>query len=363
MRYLDHVEDCGIVLSPDAPGEAYYEWDGGGIREAICTSVDGVYYLSYDGAMPGGTHESYWNACQARSTDLVHWEKCGTNMKSSALTHPEGTWEVYKDFCSASSPWSFYDNGVWYHYYVGADHCAPDGTPAFRYSTLLATSDILTGEWRKRCDQSGCEKHVCFPTGAPGVWDDETASPGQVLINPAYAAGKAGEKKYLMIYSGSCSGVCKRSLGIARTDDLAAADDFDRPAGHFWQKDPEPILPPAHDIENSSVFYEEESGLYWLFTNHIYGNAYTDAVWVYWSKDPTRWDPECRAVVVDAGVSTWAKGAIGMPSVVRLDADTLALLYDGVKGEGTGHLHRHIGLAKIRLPLCLKPEKEESGEA
>lgn len=148
-----------------------------------------------------------------------------------------------------------------------------------------------------------------------------------------------------------------------RPDELDAADDFDRPAGHFWQKNPEPILPPAHDIENSSVFYEEESGLYWLFTNHIYGNAYTDAVWVYWSKDLTRWDPECRAVVVDAGVSTWAKGAIGMPSVARLDADTLALLYDGVKGEGTGHLHRHIGLAKIRLPLCLKPEKEESGEA
>lgn len=356
MRYLDQVEDKGIVLSPDEAGQPWHEWDGGGMREAICDEVDGVYYLSYDGAMPGAQHTSYWNACQARSTDLVHWEKTGVSLLTSALAHPEGSEDLYKDFCSASSPWSFFDGEKWYRYYVGADHCSPDGTPAFLYSTMLATADSIAGPWHKRCDDAGCEKHVCFPAGRPGTWNDVTVSPGQVWINPRYAQDPEHEKKYLMFYSGSCSGVCRRSLGIARTNDLTATDDFDKFEGNFWEKDPDPILPPADDIENTSIYFEESTGLYWLFTNHIYDNAYTNSVWVYWTTDLEHWDPENKAIVVDSSVSTWAKGAIGMPTVIKKDENTLALLYDGVKGDGIGHLQRHIGLAEIQLPLRVKPE-------
>ena len=36
--------------------------------------------------------------------------------------------------------------------------------------------------------------------------------------------------------------------------------------------------------------------------------------------------------------------------------NTLALLYDAVCGEGTGHLDRHIGMVHISLPLKLKEE-------
>lgn len=351
MQYLAGVKDLGVVLSPDAPDAPLYRWDGGGIREAICTAVGGVYYLSYDGAMPGASPNSYWNACSAQSIDLVHWKKTGVSLLTGALVHPEGSEAVYKDFRSATSPWSFFADGRWYRYYVGADHCSPDGTPAFLYSTLLAEADSITGPWHKRCDEPGCEKHVCFPAGAPGSWDDATVSPGQVLENPRWAADPAHEKRYLMFYSGSCSGVTKRSLGIARTDDLTVSDDFDKPAGNFWQKDTAPILPPADDIENTSIWFERESGLYWLFTNHIYQNAYTNSVWVYWSRDPEHWDAADKAVVLDASVSTWAHGAIGMPSVVQKDEHTLALLYDGVPGCGTGHLGRSIGLAELPLPL------------
>lgn len=81
--------DKGIVISPDAPGKRWHDWDGEGIREAICDFVDGVYHLSYDGAMPGASSTSYWNACHATSTDLVHWQKIGPTLLSSALTHPE----------------------------------------------------------------------------------------------------------------------------------------------------------------------------------------------------------------------------------------------------------------------------------
>ncbi len=351
MRYLANVTDKGIVLSPDKEGQPMHRWDGGGMREAILTAVDGRYYLSYDGAMPGAAHTSYWNACQAVSDDLVHWEKLGTNMLSSALTHPEGSEEVYKDFRSASSPWSFFADGKWYHFYVGADHCSPEGIPAFLYSTMLATSDSITGSWDKQCDKPGCEKHVCFCAGAPGTWNDVTVSPGQVVENPRWAADPENEKRWLMFYSGACSGVCARSIGIARTNDLAASDDFDKTEGNFWQKDPLPILPASDDIENTSIFYEESSGLYWLFTNHIYDNAYTNSVWVYWTDDLERWNPANKAIVIDKTVSTWAHGAIGMPTVVKTGENTLALLYDAAPGEDTGHLNRHIGLAEIRLPL------------
>ncbi len=355
MRYIDGVIDKGIVLSPDSEGEPFYKWDGGGCREAILNKVDDVYYLNYDAAMPGKRENSYWNAFQAKSTDLIHWEKLGPNLLTSALTHPDSSRDVYKDFCSASSPWSRYENGTWYHYYLGADHSSPEGIPSFQYSTMLATSKTLHGMWDKHCENEGCEKHVCFNVGKAGSWDDCTASPGEVLINPKWEKNPETEKKYIMFYSGSCKGETKRSVGIAKTDNLSTCDDFDKEDGNFWIKDPDPVIPPEDDIENTSIFFEESSGLYWMFTNHIYNNSYTDSVWVYWSDDLEKWNPANKAIVIDSSVSSWAKGAIGMPAVIKKDENTLALLYDAVKGNGTGHLDRHIGLAEIKLPIKLKP--------
>lgn len=351
---LDGVRDLGVVLSPDKPGEPLYAWDGGGTREAIVNFRDGKYYLSYDGAMPGGTHESYWNACLAVSDDLKHWEKRGPSLLSSALTHPDSNCTVYPDFCSATSPWTFYDNGRWYRYYVGADHCAEDGTPTFAYTTMLATADRIDGPWHKHCDEPGCAKHLCFPVSPEGAWDDATSSPGQVIINPRWHEGSTDEMKYMMIYSGSCNGVIKRTLGIARTNDLLAADDYDKQTGNFWVKEPEPILPQSHDIENTSLFFEESSGLWWMFTNRVYQNWYADSIWVYWSPDPSHWDPDHRAVVMDCANCTWAHTEIGMPGVVRRDEHTLCMLYDGLPGEGHNNLHRHIALAEISLPLRVK---------
>lgn len=353
MKYLDHVTDLGIVLSPDAPGGSMYAWDGGGMREAVLMEENGWHYLSYDGAMPGAANHSYWNACLARSRDYLHWEKLGPRLCTSALKFPDGTPETHKDLRSASSPWSFFDGKKWHFYYVGADHCSPEGIPAFAYSTMYAWADSLEGEWHQRSHEPGKGTHLCLPLGKPGEWDDVTASPGEVIENPQYDPNDPESRRYLMVYSGSCSGVTKRSLGLAYTDDLTATGAHDDPNGTFWEKLPEPILPVEDDIENSSLFYEESSGLWWLFTNHVHENLYTNSVWVYWSKDLRHWDPADKAVVVDASVSTWAKGAIGMPSVKRLDDDHLILLYDGVKGGGIGHLERHIGAAVITLPLTV----------
>ena len=345
MKTLRNVSDIGIVLSPSSPDEPYYAYDGGGVREAVLKQVNGKFILTYDGAAPGEKPDSYWNACEAESDDLIHWRKCGPTLLSSGLTHPEASAEVYPDFCSASSPWDFSDGDRWYRYYLAADHCSPAGIPSFAYRTMLAVSDHPRGPWKKVCDKPGKEGHVCFPLGKPGDWDDETASPGEVI------KVEGEQLPYLMFYSGSCKGETKRSIGLARTDDPSTCDNFRKEKGHFWVKDALPILPPSEDIENSSLFFEEESGYWYLFTNHIKDNSYTDAVWVYRTKDIFHWNAADKAIAMDARMSAFAKGAVGMPSVMRI-GNKLALLYDGTVDGGIGHLHRHIGLAFLDLPLA-----------
>ena len=43
---------------------------------------------------------------------------------------------------------------------------------------------------------------------------------------------------------------------------------------------------------------------------------YTDAIWVYWSRDLNQWDADNKAIVLDGKKSTWANKAIGLPSVL-----------------------------------------------
>lgn len=105
-------------------------------------------------------------------------------------------------------------------------------------------------------------------------------------------------------------------------------------------------------IENSSLYYEPSNKTWFLFTNHIGLDKieYTDAVWVYWSKNLNRWDAENKAVVLDGSNCIWSKKCIGMPSVVKF-GNRLAVLYDAPGGESDSHMGRDIGLAWLELPL------------
>jgi hypothetical protein len=91
---------------------------------------------------------------------------------------------------------------------------------------------------------------------------------------------------------------------------------------------------------------------WFLFTNHIGldGGEYTDAVWVYWSKDLNKWDAKNKAVVLDGKNCTWSKKCLGMLSVVRV-GKPLAVFYDAPGGDSTSHMERDIGLAWLELPL------------
>jgi predicted GH43/DUF377 family glycosyl hydrolase len=203
------------------------------------------------------------------------------------------------------------------------------------YVTLKARADSPSGPWRKQRD-------VIPFWPALGTYYAHTASPGPVVRH-------GGE--YLQLFSAAemRGDRIYRTIGLARTTHLDSA----------WRVSDVPLLPPEEQVENAALYHQESDGRWFMFVNHVgmneHGVEYTDAIWVYWTRDPLRWEPESRAVVMDARTSTWAKRIIGLPSVLRV-GDRLALFYDGRAGtllpSGTGqHMDRDVGLAWLELPL------------
>jgi len=129
--------------------------------------------------------------------------------------------------------------------------------------------------------------------------------------------------------------------------------------------DPDPLLPVTEQIENSSLYFDDRSGMWYLFTNHVGvaedlppeppqdSSEYTDAVWVYWSGDLTRWNRDHKAVALDAAHTGWSPRVVGLPSVVAF-GERLALYYDGLATDAIGHGGRDIGLAWLDLPLSIE---------
>jgi predicted GH43/DUF377 family glycosyl hydrolase len=145
---------------------------------------------------------------------------------------------------------------------------------------------------------------------------------------------------------------------VFRTIGLARSRNLDR----SWTIDPQPILPPEEQIENSSLYYERTNHTWFLFTDHIgidqtwhktesvLVHEYTDAIWVYWTKDLEHWNPHNKAIVLDGENCRWSKFVHGLPSVVPFGKQ-LAIFYDGMQGNGTSNIGRDIGLAWLDLPL------------
>ncbi|MCX6895151.1 MAG: hypothetical protein NTZ16_06580 [Verrucomicrobia bacterium] len=311
------AKDQGVVLKHGGgPGDC----DRLGAREAIVFEDQGIYYLHYDAAGPKG-----WLASLATSKDLVHWDKQGDILD---FGQPGSL-----DSASASSPWVIRDGKWWHMFYLGTPNAtrAPDYVPSFPYLTLKARSLSPAGPWEKQ--------YAAAPfTAQPGTYYSATASPGHIVKHKG---------EFLMFFSASTPGPqIKRTLGIAR------AKNLDGP----WTVSPEPIVPLAEQIENSSLYYEPKNKTWFLFTNHIGINGrkqeFTDAVWVYWSKYLNHWDPKNKAVVLDGRNCSWSQECIGMPSVVKV-GKRLALFYDAPGGDSISHMKRDIGLAWLELPLTI----------
>ena len=279
---LDATDSGPIIRSGQGPAKCDYL----GAREAICFRFRETYYLHYDGAGPTG-----WRACLAVSRDLQHWDLKGPVLD---LGNPGED-----DAGTASSPWTVFDGHWWHMFYVGCrtTSAPPDRIPRVPYFTLVARSRHPQGPWIKQRDVDP------FRT-KPGTYYADTASPGQIVQQ---------DGEYLMFFSAAAfweqpKRRLLRTLSIARTKNLDGA----------WDIDPMPALPPEHQIENSALYFEPSS-LWFLFTNHIgldEQGEYTESIWVYWSRDLTRWNPEQRAVVLDQSNCKWSKRCVGMPSVV-----------------------------------------------
>jgi hypothetical protein len=94
---------------------------------------------------------------------------------------------------------------------------------------------------------------------------------------------------------------------------------------------------------------------------------YADAIWVYWTRDLTRWNSDHKAVVLDRTNGNWSKHIIGLPSVVKAGS-RLAILYDGngsakMPGGAKSHMDRDIGLAWLDLPLIAPADSADETAA
>ena len=219
-------------------------------------------------------------------------------------------------------------------FYLGTPHTtpAPDFIPAFPYLTMKAEGDSPSGPWKKQYEVTP------FKVKANSYYSG-CASPGFIVKNA---------NEYLMYFSASTDNPILRTISLARTKDLNSP----------WTLAAKPMLPPTEQIENSSLYFEKKNNTWFMFTNHVGikdGLEYTDAIWVYWSKDLTKWDPANKAVVLDSKNCKWSKHIIGLPSVVQM-GKRLAIFYDGsdsnpIPAGVKSHMNRDIGLAWLDLPL------------
>jgi predicted GH43/DUF377 family glycosyl hydrolase len=311
------VKDDGPIIRH---GQGPANCDYLGAREAICFRSGGTYYLHYDGAGPTG-----WRACLAISTDLLHWELKGPVLDLGAPGED--------DAGTASSPWTVFDGEWWHMFYVGSRTTspAPNRIPAVPYFTLAAKSRYPQGPWTKLRNMAP------FRT-MPGTYYADTASPGQIV--------KQGDE-YMMFFSAAAF-VEKPKKHLLRTLSIARTKNLDGE----WAIDPQPILPPEQQIENSALYFEPANQTWFLFTNHIGADQdgeYTESIRAYWSRDLNLWNPDHQYVVIDRTVCTWSKRCIGMPSVVQVGS-RLAVFYDA-STTASGNMGRDIGLAWLELPL------------
>jgi hypothetical protein len=324
------ARDQGIVLRH---GD---DWDRYGIRDVWVFSHEGTYYLHFDAAGEEG-----WLTALATSTDGVLWHKVGVKLALGAQDTP--------DSASASYGVTYFDGIRWHLFYLGTSNTSPSPQriPAFPYQTMKAWSEHPQGPWFK---QSEVIPIACQPDTYYAV----TASPGPVFTGPmgyrmilSAATSQPGDGQFAATVNGGQR--ILRTLAMAHTEDLNGQ----------WRVDPEPLLPLTEQIENAALYYEPTNSTWFLFTNHVGVTRdpatgklveFTDAIWVYWSRDLEQWDPAQKAVVLDGSNCLWSPQVIGLPAVLPF-GNRLAIYYDGFAGYDIGHMGRDIGLAWLDLPL------------
>lgn len=382
-KYKLYVEDQGVILSPGKIGEKFFEYDGRGIREPNVYRVGEYYYMFYDGSADHAGNCNYEDpeqhlcrACLARSKDLINWEKLGPRLRCGIEDNPKAKELGFMDAYGAVSPWLFFDEeeNRWKMFYVGALGACPYGPavgiPSEYYSTCFAYAKTpglegIEGEWIQVNRERGKEKAVCFYK-RKNKYPMGSTSAGPVIINPLWDSNKDETcKKYLMFFTSGAT------LGVAKSNFLNATKNWDDPdEENGWEVSDKPLIGVScrpevsfknkmdpfyfHTTpENANYYYNKKRGYHFLFTNQFSMDiTHCACNVVYWTKDINKWSDEHSAIIVDGTCTKdgWATGAIGFPSVVEIDEDTLAVFYDAPKGYSYDHANRHIALAYWKIP-------------
>ena len=323
---IDGVKDAGVVL---AHGQCPRDCDEYGARDAWVFSDRGTFYMTYDAIGPFG-----WLVALATSQDLQDWTRRGTILSLGA--------DGALDSKSASYGTIHPSADGWRMFYLGTPNAtpAPDRVPQFPYLTLTATSPSPAGPWAKRPGEP------LLPIKAASYYN-VTASPGDIVAQP--------DGRYSQLFSAASlhNGKVLRTIGVARSPSLDGA----------WQPDGSPALPETEQVENTSLYFQASTKTWFMFTNHVGmqpdGAEFTDAIWVYWSDTPDKWDASRKALVLDGSSSHWSHKVIGLPSVIVAN-DELDVFFDGRQGQDStselrNHMDRDIGRATIALPIRLPP--------
>ncbi|VXB25899.1 Glycoside hydrolase family GHnc [Burkholderia sp. 8Y] len=315
------IADYGVILPH---GTAPDGSDKEGARDPFVFADNGTYYLHYDGSSGTGP----WNVVEATSKDLLSW-----TVKGNII--PLGVPGELDVDCVCYGVTMF--DGKQYQMYYTASTTqtpAPSIVPLAPYTTMKAHASTLAGPWVK--------------DGAPfspqaGTYYADTASPGQIVKNG---------NEYLQFFAAAqrVDGKLLRTIGVARAPTMAGP----------WTVDPKPVLPQAEQLENASLYFQQSSGQWFMFVNHVGlspdgTREFSDAAWVYWTKDLNLWKASDKAVVIDGQSSKWAKAVIGLPTVIEKDGK-LAVIYDG-SATATNmpsiddNLRRDLALSWINLPI------------
>jgi predicted GH43/DUF377 family glycosyl hydrolase len=324
-KYRLDAQDVGVVLKHgDGPNQCDYL----GARDIWVWESSGTYFMHYDGAGTNG-----WLACLATSNDLTNWTKLGPVLQLGKTNED--------DSASASYGTTFFDDTKWQMFYLGTRRVspAPNLIPTTPYVSMKAFASSPSGPWTK---QPSVVPFRC----QPGTYFSDTASPGFIV--------QQGDE-YLMFFSAAkrTAGKLQRTLGIARTKNLDSV----------WTPDAQPIVPLTEQIENSSLYFEPANQTWFLFCNHVgieNKSEFTDAVWVYWTKDLNHWNPDDKAVVLDGSNCRWSRQCIGLPSVIKV-GNRLAVFYDAPGGDSKSHMKRDVGLAWLSLPLAIPSDEVRTG--
>lgn len=221
---------------------------------------------------------------------------------------------------------SVHSSDTWVGYYLATNQTSPPPglVPVGPYFTMLATAPTSRGPWVQNSSQG-----PVFTTG----------SPGPVIKNPS------DPTEYWQL----CTGCAGAAIGIVATRDLLGP----------WA----PVMGLIFDpVENVSLFFDEATGLWWIFTNHIGpdsgGMAFDDSIWAFWSSNLTSWPPAQKAVVLNRTnvvEPSFQTGRVGLPALISVPGNTrqLSMVYDGggTRDDVSYNENCSVALAWLDLPL------------